>query len=231
MILHVVDEFRPTLRKFRAIRTEGDTTPSEVRPDVKRTVYYNARDSFQTLNELRARYGIRPISVTFRVKGGEIQITNEGLFSLTRQSKELFRVLEDSLAFIKEAELKLTATAQDVKKDFEVIQMPRGTLSFPRFTSASIMLKTKTLDTETVDKFMAKSKRFEFLGSFRKEGSFSWVATSLDKDKKSIFGIDSTENSIDLIPRSDTTFESFLDFYRLVLEEVDDNASISVFGG
>jgi hypothetical protein len=231
LILHVMDSFRPTLQKFRGIRTEGDTTPSEVRPDVRRVVYYSARDSFQTLNELKARYGIRPTSVTFRVKGGEIQITNEGLFSLTRQSKELFRVLEDSLDFIKISESKLTATAQDVKRDFELIEMSGGTLKFPLLTSASITLKTKNLDNDAIDKFMTNSKRFEFLGSYRKEGSFSWVATSLDKDKKTIFGIDSDENTIDLIPRSDTTFESFLDFYRLILEEVDDGATMSVFGG
>ena len=77
----------------------------------------------------------------------------------------------------------------------------------------------------------ADSRRFEFLDKKQDKGSFHWIATAMDSEKESIFGISSNESEIALIPHTkECTFESFLDFYRQILEEVDDTATLNTFG-
>ncbi len=80
---------------------------------------------------------------------------------------------------------------------------------------------------------MSTQNRFEFADSRKTDtDSFHWIATAMDKEKASIFGISSSEGEISVIPHTkECTFESFLDFYRHALEKVDDKATLKTFGG
>ncbi len=175
-----------------------------------------------------------------RMKGGEIQFNNEGLFTVRSQTKEMFSVFDFALDYVKLKERKLTDTAQLLKKDFVSIPSETGKIKIPVLTSGTIKLSERKLDGNLVSELMSTQKRFEFADSRRFEfsskqkgaDSFHWVATAMDKEKDSIFGICSNENEISLIPHTkECTFESFLEFYRHVLEKVDDKAALKTFGG
>jgi len=232
LLFNIMDKFSPTMRWFRANRAEDDNFPEKTKRDVTRKVYWRARDSYETLLELRGTYGIRPTSVALRMKGGEIQFTNDGLFTVRSQTKEMFNAFDFALGYIKDKEAKLTGTAQQLKKDFETIKSETGKMKIPVLTSGKIRLNSKKLDSSTVKDFMAIHKRFEFADSRKQEkDSFHWIATAMDREKESIFGISSNESEIALIPHTqECTFESFLDFYRQILEEVDDTATLNTFG-
>ena len=126
-----MDKFHPTMRWFRANRAEDDTFPEKTKRDVSRKVFWRARDSYETLLELRATYGIRPTSVALRMKGGEIQFTNDGLFTVRSQTKEMFNAFDYALSYIKDKEAKLTATSQLLKRDFETIVSETGKMKIP----------------------------------------------------------------------------------------------------
>jgi hypothetical protein len=164
------------------------------------------------------------------MQGGEVQFNNEGLFTIRRQTKEMFDVFEYALNHIKEREERLTNTSQRLKKDVETIQSETGNLEVPVLTSGKIVLSDKKLNNLLVDNFLSVSDRFEFADTRREEGPFFWNATAMDTKKNSVFGISSNGKEIALIPQADCTFESFLDFYRQVLEEIDDRASLKTFG-
>lgn len=230
LILHFVDEFNPTVERFFARRGKGETLAAKVERDVTRRIDWGAEDSFETFLELRERYGVRPTSVLMRLKDGKIQLNNDGMFVLTRVNQKMFQAFETAMSFMKEEEALITMASQMMKLDFQKVGATQGELVVPELTSGSIRLNRLRLEGVLVERIMKNSK-FDFIDTTIEEGSFSWIATAVDKEKKSVFGVNSDEQAIHLIPRFNITFESFLDFYRQILEQVDPTAVFQTPGG
>ncbi len=229
LIVHFVDKFEGKIERFYANSTRGDPLKSKIRPYISRQIYWRSKDSYETLFELKEQYGVRPTRVMMRLNKGVIQLSAEGLFILTRVNQEMFDALEDVFDYIRGPEEHLTAVSQEMNLGFERIHAAKGDLLIPMLTSGTINLHNTQLNNVIVDKFMETSE-FDFIDVSREEGSFSWVATAIDREKRSVFAINSDENAIHLIPRQGTTFESLLGFYLKVLEDVDDRASLETFG-
>ena len=63
LILHFMDQYKPTVYKFYGIRNPEDTTDAKLRPSYQRRVVWTAKDSYDTMSELKELYGIRPTSI------------------------------------------------------------------------------------------------------------------------------------------------------------------------
>jgi hypothetical protein len=72
------------------------------------------------------------------------------------------------------------------------------------------------------------SDEFSFVDKTILEGSLSFSGTVIDEYKGTIFGLSGGENEILLIPKHHTTFESFVRFYRMIVEKIDDEAELSL---
>ncbi|MBI2185128.1 MAG: hypothetical protein HYU39_09245 [Thaumarchaeota archaeon] len=230
LILFFVDRYQPSIERFFARRNKWDNFPSKIKRDVKRRVDWGAEDSFETMFELRDQYGIRPTAVLMRFKDGKIQLNNDGVFVLTRINTKMFEAFEAALNFIGKEESFLTTASQRVELHLEKVGTEGRELVVPQLISGAISLKRAKLADVIVNRIM-QGEKFDFIDSATHEGSFSWVATAIDKDKKSVFGVNSNESVIHLIPQFQVTFESFLDFYREILEEIDSTASFQTLGG
>lgn len=230
LILHFMDAYNPTIERFWARRTKRDSTPNKVGRDFSRRVDWGAEDSFETIFELKERYGVRPTAIQMRLADGIFQMNDDGMFVVTRLNSKMFGAFEEAMNFLKVEESLITRSSQTVDLKVEKHSMPKGELLVPNLTTGTITLNQVRLGNSTVSQIMDGGK-FDFMDSSTEEGSFSWIATAIDKKKKSVFGVSSDERIIHLIPRYSATFESFLDFYRQIVEEVDPSARFQVPGG
>lgn len=230
IFLYMMDKYRARIKRFFARRDFGETLPTKVGRDVPRRIYWGAEDSFETIFELKEQYGVRPTSVLMQLKDGMMQLNNDGMFVLTRMNYGLFQVFDEAMSYLIKEETRLTTTSQSVRLEIEKVETGLGELVVPQLSTGTVLLSEARLGASDVDKIMESSK-FDFLDSSAEEGSFSWIATAIDREKKSVFGISSDEKSIHLVPRYGTTFESFLDFYRQIVEEVDPKAVFQSTGG
>lgn len=229
LILRFMDQFDPMIERFFGRRRVGDAAPTKVDRDVARRVDWGSDDGGSTIWELKELYGIRPTAVRMRLAEGQIQLKNDGMFVLTRINQKMFDAFEEAMDFNKKDESIITTTSQRVKLSFDY-SGDEGKVILPGLTSGSIILKQTKLHNALVERIRVNS-RFDFIESVAKEGSFSWIATAIDRQKQSVFGISSDEQVINLIPRFGVTFESFLEFYRQVLEKVDATAVFQTPGG
>jgi len=141
----------------------------------------------------------------------------------------MFSAFEMAMNYLKDEQIALTTTSQSMKLDSERIDMDNGEIVVPQLTSGVITLRNAKLSSSVVGRIV-QSTKFDFIDSSEVEGSFSWISTAIDRDKKSVFGVNSSTDSINLVPRFNATFEAFLDFYRQILEEVDPTATFQTFG-
>lgn len=229
LILRFMDRFDPTIERFFARRRVGDMLSTKTDRDASRRIDWGSDDGGPTIWELKEIYGIRPTAVRMRLREGQMQLKNDGMFVLTRLNQKMFEAFEDAMNFIKKDESIITTTSQRVRLSFEH-SGDKGKIVLPGLTSGLIILKQARLHNALVDRIRANS-RFDFIESVAQEGSFSWIATAIDRQKQSIFGISSDEQVINLIPRFGVTFESFLEFYRQILEKVDSTAVFQTPGG
>jgi hypothetical protein len=229
MVMHFVEMFDPVIEEFRARRYGDETLPARIRPRMYRQVHWTASDSLDTLKELKELYGVRPYSVTMRLRNkGIIQVTDEGMMVITRINSEMFEAIDEALAYTEDEETRITTASQQMKFQIEKAKSQQGTIAIPMLVSGQILLGEAEFGRDSVERIKG-NPRFEFFNSSEKEGSFSWVATAKDKEKKSLFGVSADERTIRLVPRPDVTFESFLDFYKTVVDEIDPTASFKLF--
>lgn len=71
--------------------------------------------------------------------------------------------------------------------------------------------------------------KFSFIATSISEKPLSYSATVVDEDKGTVFGISGNSNRLILIPRHKTAFESFINFYRLINETIDESSNLQLF--
>ena len=228
LILDFIDKYHPTVERFFARRKAGDSLPTAAGRDVSRRVDWSSNDGGETIWELKETYGLRPKGVRMRLSEGQVQLNNNGMFVLTRINPKMFEAFQSVMDFVEDEESTITTSSQRVRLGFEQLG-DQGRITLPIMTSGSIHLRQARLHSALVDR-IRDDQRFEFTVSVAAEGSFSWIAEVVDRQKSSIFGISSDEQIINLIPRFNVTFESFLDFYHQILERVDSSATFNTLG-
>lgn len=218
--------------RFTSRRAPLDDTPARLRPAYKRRFSYTGDDGTQVVKELQAEYGVTPESMYLRISPDlVVQLTNLGLFSAREISPLALEIFFGILTMTMD-ELISTKTTSE-RLSFDVANM-LGEASLPLVASivaGKIALGTKPLTADLVDDFVSNAEDFSFLDTRVKEGSLGYSATVVDEVKGSVFDVSVTESEISLIPKYNWTFESFIGFLKAVREQLDERATLSLWGG
>lgn len=226
---HLVLEKKSGIVKFLAERKHGDTMPEQVKENAERHMQYrttNPQDGVLRLEEMKYDLGVRPISIDYSTNGNRIQITEEGMFHLKSVSKMSFDLMDEVIEKIREEERVMRDIAQGLKFKPELIS---DTETEESVVESGKLTLERELDVDAAKQIVKQFKRFAFINPRIESGSLIFSSTVIDRQKGSVFALSATENNIILIPRYKSTFESFLVFYKDIVEQIDSKAILSKF--
>lgn len=216
--------------RFMSRRGALDETPAQIRPGYKRRFNYTGDDGTQVLRELQDLYGVLPQSIYVQVHPElKIQVKNSGFFSAQEISSRAIEIFFEMLDEVQAELLRNKETTEQLEYRVHGLSSRAGSPQVASVTAGQIELQGNPLTAGVVQDFVKTMDDFSFLDRNLVEGSLGFSATVVDELKGSVFNVSMSEDEIDLIPKYETTFESFLSFYRGVTEQLDDQASLRVW--
>lgn len=221
----ILNETGGFIYRFTSRRGPLDTNPCKIRPEYKRRFNYTGDDGTQTLAELEELYGTAPESIYMEIDENlKIHLTNDGLYSAQEISAEAMNLFFKYLDEIKDSILEMRTVSKSMK--YEVVsEFDIQTVSIE---SGVIKLRDCVIEQVMAEKMMTALDAFSFIDLHLEGGSVSLTATVVDELKGSIFNINASESQILIVPKIRTTFESFIEFYRGIVESVDEYAEFSL---
>jgi hypothetical protein len=239
----VLSQYSGKIYRFIGRRSTITPTPARIRPEYNRRISYSGMDAQETLKEMQETYGIIPFSIDFSVGDDSFKITNDGLFVLRTINERTLKIMSDVVDVMLGKQLKMQKLTQGVTATTELFQIGQKMFRVPEIVAAKVYLKTQRLNAVWVERFFGRRRdvfteelklqdsepsEFSFIDTTILEGSLVFSATVIDEFKGTIFGLSGGENEILLIPKHNTTFESFVRFYRLIVEDLDKDAELSI---
>lgn len=220
------------ITSFIAKRIPYDSIECEIRPEIGRSMIYWGEDGKETLREMQFYYGVLPTHIIFAIEIDtniemKFKITNESIFTLITSSKEAFELFFEFIGDIIQKILEIKRLMGDLKFEYKELKNDEGVIQIPSAESAQILLTKKmTLnDVENVINGLVE-QNISVVNEIIEPGSINFSATVVDDYKDAIFGISANEDQITLVPKYQTTFDSFMKFYRFIIENLDQNAEI-----
>jgi hypothetical protein len=220
------------ITKFIAKRISYDSIGCEIRPENGRTIIYWGEDGKETLREMQFYYGVLPTHIVFSVdidleNEMKFKITNESIFTLITSNEESFELFFNLIEYLIPEILKIKSLMGDLKFEYKEIENDIGVIQIPSFESAQIQL-TKEINSGDIENLIngLSEENISIVDELMELGSVNFSATVVDDYKGGIFGISANEDQITLIPKYKTSFDSFLKFYRFIIENLDQNAKI-----
>ncbi|MFI5449041.1 MAG: hypothetical protein ACHQ03_04650 [Candidatus Bathyarchaeia archaeon] len=226
-------------RRYRSSRVEART-----RPDVDRRLSYTGDDGTRVLKEVLEQYGVTPNSISFKIDNDKIQITNKGMLLFRSVNSNTLSILKELLRILTERQRKVREVSNTLRREIKTIQLGKHEIRTSIVVPGIIQLQGRTLDRVIVEHFFrqenqefsqeldtqedTESYEFSFIDTSIKEGSFSFTATVVDDLKGTMFGLSGSSDRMILVPMHRTTFESFIRFYKLVMENLDEEAKFDV---
>lgn len=198
----------------------------ERRPGTKREGEYHADDAAETLEERKKEYGITPTHLYFEWPSkGDFHFRDEGEFVLTR-GDPVFFFKEFVVPSLHEADPLNTAM-----KESELHISDTNGLQQIRKESLKITL-TQPLEYEETDSFISQMKADGFYPySYQAgEGSLLLNGRVVDEANGGMLSISTDGNTLSVLPRYESGFDSLLRFYRFVVQEVDADATVQGVG-
>lgn len=220
----VISEPDRIMNRFTSWRSRFDERQSQIRPNYSRRFSYTGYDGNVTADELEELYGVVPESVYIEVSNRLIiHADNNGLFSAQRPSVEALSFFEDYLELLIDKSLALKNISQSI--NYEVVEIARNTKSIS-IDAASIRLKQETFDEDLIKTLQKEMENFSFIDANMEVGSLSFTATVIDNLKRTVFDVNITESEISIVPKYQSTFESYINFFRQIVEIVDGSAEL-----
>ena len=240
---HLISKHEARIYRFIARRNLFTKIPARFRPDVERRLSYSGEDATEVLKETREAYGITPTSIDFRLGHDTLKITNDGLFLLRAVNRSMLRVVLETIDLILAEQIRIRKTSGQLTRSKFRISLKDWQIDVPTVNAGTIILPKVMLTGHMIDRLLSykeeweemlqeekASKEFSFIDVGVQQGSGIFSATAVDEKKGTVFGINGGENVVVLVPKYRTTYESFIRFFRLVSELIDDEAFLTTFG-
>jgi len=112
-----------------------------------------------------------------------------------------------------------------VKTEKKVFRIPKLTPWIIKFSR-----KIEFADSDALVEVMTDNS-FSLFNEVRVKGSLRLNGLVIDDKKKTIFSIDTDDERINIAPIGELSFDSFMRFYKTILENFDPNASCVRFKG
>lgn len=211
------------------------TRKPQVRPDIQKTIMYYGNDALEALEELRQYYGVYPTLMRYHIPDrGNYEISSSGIFSLWAEesppeSKKLLLSLSNiaiehiliSRQIIESSNYELIP----VKTEKKVFRIPRLTPWIIKFSR-----EIEFADSDALVEVMTDNG-FSLFNEVRVKGSLRLNGMVIDDKKQTVFSIDTDDERINIAPIGELSFDSFMRFYKTILENFDPNASCAKFEG
>lgn len=245
---HLINNYDANVYRFIGRRYKNWKFDSKIRPDTDRRISYSGSDANETLKELQSLYGIIPSSIDMTIDNNKIQVNRNGLFIVRQINKKTIGFIYEILDIIISEQQRIRDLSEKLNIRPNILDSRFGKIKISQVTSGKIMFSKNNLsesfvenlfDSLKIDHFLnaqldnddeANERVFSFIDTDIQRKPLTFKAIVIDENKKSIFGISGNENEIILIPKHRVTFESFINFYNYVTENIDDNANLMKFG-
>lgn len=196
----------------------------ERRPGYRRSGRHDSEDAEHVLEEWKLEYGVTPTQLRFDLPTrGEFHFSNDGEFVLTEGDT---RFLYDEVAeagIRKSYPLSKTVQSSELKVTTEdgIDQILERPLE---------MTITDTLDYDDVDTFVSAMKQEDFYPYSYQEapGSLLLSGRIVDEQNSGMISVATDGETMTLLPRYESGFDSLMRFYRFVIEQVDPEATIEL---
>ncbi|MGI0012305.1 MAG: hypothetical protein ACREBU_02520 [Nitrososphaera sp.] len=217
----IISEFHA--RRFRV----GDDQEVLRGEHIGRYFKYMADDGNFTLDEITKVYGVLPTSIVFNVLNiCKFRINHQGKFAFIYGNIDfLFTIINDLLARV----LVTKKVVDRAKTEFIPIDMGKKQVKLAKVVPLDIVFSREVDFTEMEDFLGSMSKddfNFEILDSSMIPGSIHLSGTIVDHNKHSTFDITGNSEKITLSPGVHTSFDSMLQFYKLITEWLDVEARV-----
>ncbi len=211
--------------KFLADRRKYDLVPQIVTENAERHIQYrtdNPFDGINRLNEMEFNLGLTPRSIDYVYRGNRLQITNEGLFHVKNVTEQSFELMDYVIETIRAEERTMRNIAKSLKFQPDPKQSNSDYQSWI-LESGRIELSDE-LDVQSA-KQIIKFRGFAFLEPRIDTKLTLLYSDVVDLYKGSLFGVSAFGRELILIPKYKVTFETFIGFYRDVVEVIDNKAT------
>jgi hypothetical protein len=226
------DAYPDTIIKyFSARRSKQLIFKSEKRPEYERTIEYTGLDGREVLDELKPLYGVTPRNVHFEIPNYALyKIHVRGHFSITKGGGKARRYLLRIVEFALEDALSTRKTIESSSFKQLSIETQRKVLLFPKLKPWQITFSSDVdFDEGNALVEILKTNGFDIFGQVLEKGSLTLNGFITDRLKDVIFTIDANSNRLIVAPLHQTSFDSFLRFYQVVIENFDPNAGCDIF--
>jgi hypothetical protein len=243
---HLLSECQATIYSFISRGSPLSETAANVNPDFDRRLSYTGDDATEVLKEVMHTYGVIPKSISLKVQTDKLQITNNGMLLLYSVNERSIQILMELVRIVTDRQRKVREISGQLRRETRTMQT--GGLEFrtPVVVPGIITLQSRRLDRYAVERFFGQlgmdkegtsfeleqeelePREFSFIDTSIKEGSFSFSAAVVDDVKGTMFGLTGSTDQMTLVPMHRTTFESFVRFYKLVIETLDEEAKFDV---
>lgn len=196
----------------------------ERRPGYKRSGSHDSEDAEHVLEEWKLEYGISPTQFRFDLPSrGEFHFSNDGEFVLTEgDTRFLYKEVVES-ALQKAYPLSETVQSSELRVTTEggIDQIEERSLE---------MTITDTLDYDDVDSFVSAMKQEDFYPYSYQEapGSLLLSGRIMDEQNGGMISVATDGQTMTILPRYESGFDSLIRFYRFVVEKIDPDTSIKL---
>lgn len=201
-----------------------DEHKGERRPGYKRSGSHDSEDAEHVLEEWKLEYGISPTQFRFDLPArGEFYFSNDGEFVLTEGDTRF--LYEDVVESALQEAYPLSETVQSS----ELKVTSEGGIDHIEERSLEMTI-TDTLDYDDVDSFVSAMKQEDFYPYSYQEapGSLLLSGRILDEQNGGMISVATDGETMAILPRYESGFDSLMRFYRFVVEEVDPQTSIKL---
>jgi hypothetical protein len=219
------------VRYFSARRRRQSTLKSEIRPEYERTIEYSGKDGKNVLEELKHAYGVSPRSIHFEIPDFAIyQIHNIGQLTVAKGESNARRFLLEIVDFAMKDTLLAKKTVESADFKLIPIETQRKILLFPKLKPWRIKFSSplNLKEGESLIEILQESD-FDVFNHVLAQGSLRLSGMVADRLKNTIFTVDANAERMVIAPLQEVTFDSFLRFYQVIVENFDPNAVCEVF--
>lgn len=231
-----VSEVREEIRDKQGVRLTGfdyDTFGKEQkheaqrRPGHRRSGSHDSDDAIDILEDWKIEYGIHPTQLRFSLPArGEFHFSNDGEFVMkSGDTVFLYEEIVES-ALIKAYPLSETAQAAELNK------VTKAGIDHIEQQPLEMTIED-SLDYDDVDDVVAEMKADDFYPySYQAApGSLLFNGRIVDERNGGMISVSTDGETMTVLPRYDSGFDSLLRFYRFIVEEVDPDTSIQLVEG
>jgi len=196
----------------------------ERRPGYKRSGSHDSEDAEHVLEEWKMEYGIAPTQLRFDLPSkGQFHFSNDGEFVLTEGDTHFLYEEVVELALEKSHPLSETVQSSELK-----VSTQEG---IDEIEERPLEMKIPdSLDYEDVDNLVSAMKQDDFYPySYQAApGSLLLSGRIMDEQNGGMISVATDGETMTILPRYESGFDSLIRFYRFIVEQVDPKTSIQI---